>query len=428
MKSLKIFCFNYACLILLLTISPVLGQESLSPAEQKIAWARKAIEANQGRYELYNELALALARRGRETSDTIYYKEAEEALEHSFRLAPDNLEGRKMEIWILLGKHEFAQALKKASMLNQQVPDDIMVYGFLTDANMELGNYREAESAAQWMLDMRPGNILGLTRAAYLREIFGDIDGAVDLLDAAYQRTPAVEIEDRAWILTHIAHLQLMAGKVENADKLLSQALALFPGYHYALGNLAKVRNAQKKYSETIDLLRQRYQFASHPENLYPLAEALEQSGRVREAKRAYREFERKARAEIQDADNSNRELIFYYIDHFRKPSEALRIAETEIARRHDIYTLDAYAWALYANRKYVEARQQIKIALSVGIRDAKVFYHAAAIALKLKDKSAAMNYLQQSLELNPFSEVASAAKKTLVRLRNRENKRKTSN
>ena len=31
------------------------------------------------------------------------------------------------------------------------------------------------------MLDMRPGNVPGLTRAAYLRELFGDHERAVEL-------------------------------------------------------------------------------------------------------------------------------------------------------------------------------------------------------------------------------------------------------
>ena len=69
-------------------------------------------------------------------------------------------------VWLLLGKHEFAAALEAAKELNRKLPDDVMLYGFLTDANVELGNYKEAETAAQWMLDLKPGNMPGLTHAA----------------------------------------------------------------------------------------------------------------------------------------------------------------------------------------------------------------------------------------------------------------------
>jgi tetratricopeptide (TPR) repeat protein len=88
------------------------------------------------------------------------------------------------------------------------------------------------------MLDLRPGNSAGVTRAAYLRELFGDVDGALELMDMALYSTSPSEVEDAAWILTQMAHLQLSVGKLADAEKSLQQALTLFPGYHYALGNL----------------------------------------------------------------------------------------------------------------------------------------------------------------------------------------------
>jgi hypothetical protein len=73
-------------------------------------------------------------------------------------MKPGNFDGKRIEVWLLLGKHEFAAAREEALKLNREMPDDMMVYGFLTDANVELGNYDEAEKSAQFMLDLRPGN------------------------------------------------------------------------------------------------------------------------------------------------------------------------------------------------------------------------------------------------------------------------------
>src|SRR5713101_6851233 len=264
-----------------ITSNAATGSEKLSPAEQKMRWAQKAIEKDGTRCQPYNELALALARRARETSDESYYLKAEGALKKSFELNPENLEGQKVQVWILLGKHEFAKALKLASSLNQSVPDDLLIYGFLVDANVELGNYPQAEKAAQWMLDIRPGNVPGLTRAAYLRELFGDLDGAADLFRSAYQQVQATEVEDRAWMLTQQAHLRLVTGAVDEAEQILRQALELFPNYHYALGNLARVYSAKGEEPKAIALLRQRYEQAAHPENAYALAESLQRAGRA---------------------------------------------------------------------------------------------------------------------------------------------------
>ena len=139
----------------------------LSPAGRSIAEARKAIEKKPTQYSGYNLLAMALARRARETSDVGFYAQAEDALKRSLDLAPGNLDGEKIHVWLLLGRHEFAAALDAAKALNKRVPDDVLIYGFLTDANAELGNYKEAERAAQWMSSSpRTGCLSGRRRSA----------------------------------------------------------------------------------------------------------------------------------------------------------------------------------------------------------------------------------------------------------------------
>jgi len=298
------------------------------------------------------------------------------------------------------------------------MPDDVMVYGFLTDANVELGNYKEAEAACQRMLDLRTGSLPALTRAAYLRELFGDVDGALELMNNAFASTPPGQAEDGAWILAQMAHLQLGVGNLAESERLLERALAMFPGYHYALGNLAKVRIQQKRYDEAVALLQQRYQAAPHAENLYELAQALQRSGRKDEAKRAFAEFEQKSLKETYLADNSNHELILYYIDYAHESAKALEVAEREYARRHDVFTQDSYAWALYANGRYKDARKLIEAALAVGLRNATMFSHAGQICLKAGDKSAAERYLQQAAELNSIG--STEAKVLLAQLQSK--------
>src|SRR5437870_10184 len=277
----------------------------LSPAEQGMAAARRLIEKNPKNFEAYNALALALSRRARETSDVTFYAQAQDALGKSFEISPANFDGERTAVWLLLGRHEFPAALEKAKELNKKAPDDVMLYGFLTDANVEIGNYDDAEKAAQWMLDLRPGNLPGTTRAAYLRELLGDVDGALELMNMAYQSTPPNEAEDRAWILSQIGHLQLMSGKISDAESTLQQALAIFPGYHYALQHLAKVRIEQKRYEEAVKWHQQRYDADKHAENLYGKAATLELAGREYEARKANTEFEPKSLAESIQKDNS---------------------------------------------------------------------------------------------------------------------------
>jgi len=347
-----------------------------TPAQRAILAAREQIKKDPGKSPGYNDLARAFVRRGRETGDPDYYRQAERAVLDSLRLEPDNFEGYKARVMVLLGQHEDAAALDLARKLNQRIPDDVLTRGLIADACMELGDYPQAETQTQWMLNLRRGNIPGMVRGALLRIIFGDTEGALDWLTSAFRLTNATETEDRAWLLTHIALLRLQTGKPELADQLLNQALEIFPDYYFTLDALAETRSAQ-----AVDLLRRAQKLAPHPRRLFALAVALKKSGSAAESERTFGEFERQAVRISTKPDNANRELIFYYADYAHKPPEALRVARAEIARRQDVRTLDACAWALYAGGQYPQARAELDKALKLGIRDTTLFAHAAAIA-----------------------------------------------
>ena len=408
--SLVSLCFVFAPAHCVADISAA----AESPAEEKIAAAKRAIALNPQSADAHNALALALTRRARETSDPSYYQQAAEVTKESLRITPDNFDARRIETWIALGNHEFSRALELARALSKSRPDDVLAYALLTDACVETGNYDEAEKAAQWALDMRPGEISGLTRAAYLRELFGDIQGSVDLMQSAYTKTAPSEVEDRAWILTQFAHLQLLSGKPDVAEPALADALKLFPGYHYALGNMVKVRIAQERYDDAVAVAREFIRSAPHPENLYVLGEALARAGKSEEAKVVFADFESQAIAESKGSDNANRELVFYYVNHAGKPAEALRIATNELARRQDIFTREAYAWALQANGDPKAAGSEMDKALAIGFRDPVFFYHAGMIAKKNADNVQAEKFLRESLKLAERSEVGDLVRSAL--------------
>ena len=175
-----------------------------SPAEQRIAAAETRI-ATRSRHAptATTTLALALARRARETADPAFYERAEEALaEVASPPAPDNYEGRKVA---RLGPPRPAPTSPRRCDEAQRAQQA----GARRRARLRLPGRRARRARAtttrprrrvQWMLDLRPGNVPGLTRAAYLRELFGDLEGAIELMDEGVQRTPPAEREDRAWI------------------------------------------------------------------------------------------------------------------------------------------------------------------------------------------------------------------------------------
>jgi len=180
------------------------------------------------------------------------------------------------------------------------------------------------------------------------------------------------------------------------------------------LEELAEVRLAQHRYPEAVELLEKRNRSYPSPSSQLLAAKAYEFAGRPADAAKMYAEFEHEALARTAQLDNANAELIAYYVGHAHQPKEALRIARLEMENRQDPWALDAYAWALYANGQYAEAGRQIEKALAIGTRDAVLYYHAGAIEAAFGKKSEASRYLQQSLDLNPTSEVSEAARRAV--------------
>ncbi len=165
------------------------------------------------------------------------------------------------------------------------------------------------------------------------------------------------------------------------AEMFAAGALGVFSDYHYALGALAQVRNAQKRYEEAVKLLRTRYAAAPHAENLFALAEALELAGKTEEAQKDFGEFERQSLKATNIGDDSSHELMAYYTDHAHQPEKALEVAQRELERRKDVFTLDCYAWALAASLDFASTNIEIQKALQVGVRDPQIRAHAQYIA-----------------------------------------------
>jgi tetratricopeptide (TPR) repeat protein len=351
-----------------------------SPAQLEIASVTAVVQRNPKDAGALSRLAMAYSRRARETGDPQYYATAMDTIATALKISPDNYEALRAKTWTLLGQHEFAQAAELAEKLNQRAPDDVLIYGFLTDAYVELGHYDKALESAQWMLDIRPGTVPGLTRAAYIRELYGFLDGAIELMEQAYDRSPYNEKEDLAWIQVHLAHLGQLKGGLDSADAHVDRALTLFPDYHYALAERGRLRLAQGRYEDAAAAFETRYKLAAHPENLFEWAEALKMAGKDGQADEMFPRFEKAAVRESDSWDNANRELIAYYVDYADRPLDALKIATRDFGRRQDVFTRASYAWALFHTGQEHEAMNQMKQVLKLGVIDPRIARYAEAM------------------------------------------------
>jgi len=266
------------------------------------------------------------------------------------------------------------------------------------------------------MMNMRPRNTPALLIGARLRSLCGDARGAIDFLQLAYSQTSPAEVEDLSWIANQIASIQIESGQVDAAAQTLATAEQNFPGYPYTIENLARVRAAQNRTNDAVQLWKQAASMDSDPHVLYELARAQEAAGQLNEAHATFAEFEKLARAPETATDQSKLDLILMYAGVPATVPDALKLAQREIAVRQDVWTQDAYAWALYANAKYSEAGEAVQKALAVGTQSAQIFDHAGHIAQKLGRSEDAARYFKLTVQFdqsNASSEFAADARKS---------------
>jgi len=291
---------------------------------------------------------------------------------------PSAFESRKAAIRALLERSDFAAALDQARAINREWPDDIAGYQLMAAAHLGIGNYTEAEQAVQWMLDLRIGkaDAQGWLLVATIREVTGDIDGALDAVNIGYAGLAPGRERDRLALLARSGHLNCLAGKLEAAERVLRDALAAAPGDEDSLEALARVKIARGRRDEALEIFRELARSTGNPRYLYQVAVA---GG----GPSVYAAFEGAARERMLATDNANRELALFYAGPGKRPAEALAIARREAGRRHDVWTLDALAVALQANGKTEDARATMKRILATGVRYPEILRHAVKMNLK---------------------------------------------
>lgn len=386
--------------------APTFLDESIRTANEKIAKDPKRAEG-------YNDLAIALARKERETGDSKWLQQAEQAVDKSLALEAANFEGRRARVAVRLRQKRYEDALEEATALNKKTPDDNPLYGMIAEAEMALGQYAEAEKATQRMLDLRSVNGPGMEHGAALREKIGYPDGAIDWWNQALQLSSERDSEERAFIHTHIARIYRQEGKYDAAAQHAKQALTLCVNYPAGLVELAAIELDRRQPKEAIELLQRRLTAGKGLESTWMLGKALEASGRPMEAKATYELFEKGALAAVDEPANANPILMRYLADH-GKAGQAVAIGAKSLKRTSDIDTVHSYAWALFQNGQAAEAKAQIQKAMAPGVRDSGLYFDAGMIARRADDNANADKYLRIAFEINSNSPDAAEILKQL--------------
>jgi tetratricopeptide (TPR) repeat protein len=155
---------------------------------------------------------------------------------------------------VLLSLHQFAAAKKYALQALQINAYEADIYGALIDANIELGNYDEAVMYCDKMLSVRP-DLRSYSRASYIREIYGDNQGAIQAMTMAVE-AGATGMENTEWARVHLGDLYLNKGALDTAKLMYDRALAYRPNYVHAQIGLAKIAEQNKQLDTAITITK----------------------------------------------------------------------------------------------------------------------------------------------------------------------------
>lgn len=367
-----------------LSLSPRSGALNVSSeflSEKKaVEFYRSEIEKHPDVIKNYIELAQIFLQEARVTGNHHeYIKKASMLIENAEKQDPGNFDVMMTKASILMTLHQFKSAkglIEKAVKMNNF---SAAAFGILCDADVELGLYDEAVKACDKMLSIRP-DLRSYSRASYVREIYGDVNGAIEAMTLAVKAGVPGQ-ESRSWVLYNLANLYLQSGKIDTAAYIFNGILEERPGYANAYCGLSDVYTARKNYGKAIEYLVKAAQIA--PEHIY--IEKLADIYKALDQKESEEEMIKKVldAFELHKKDGYNVDLEYarFCLDHNINLNEALESARSEYNRRPgNIDALEVYSWALYKTHKAGEALPYIQKAMRFNTKRISLFYHAGMI------------------------------------------------
>ncbi len=371
-----------------------------SATDQLISETQAKVDAAPEDADAHAVLGAAYLQLARETGDPANYGRAEASLDRAIELDPDNLQALIAQGSLSLSRHEFDEALRlgeRALAINDTIP---RVYGLIGDAEVELGRYEAAVRTIQTMVDLRP-DLASYSRVAYLRELHGDLSGAIDAMQQAVAAGGG-NVENTEYVRVQLGNLHFAVGDVTAAERAYAESLAHLADYPYALAGMARVRAAQGDVPDAIELFERASARIPAPEFIIGLGETLEAAGRADEAADQYALVGAIGQLLEANGVRQDLEIAAFLAEHGDDPDAAVTRARSAFAARPTVFGADTLAWALHAAGMNSEAAQYADQAVRLDTGSSLLLYHAGVIEAANGETDLARDRLERALALNP--------------------------
>ena len=367
--------------------------------DELITGLQTRLETTPGDYVSWATLGLAYVQQAKVTVNSDFYPKADGVLATSIELNDDeNFIAYAGLSALASARHDFAAAKSYAERGLAINSYSSILYGALSDAELQLGNYDAAFDAVERMVDLSP-DTTSLARASYTWELRGDVEQATTLMQRALDDAP--NPSDRAFALFYLGELAFDNGDPAAALEYYNRAQTESPSDPASLSGKAKAEAALGQFETALDHYAQLVARAPEPSYVLEYGELLESLGRATEAQQQYDVF--LATQQLFGANGVEPDAVATLFDaNHGDPAKALDDAAAGIANRPFLAMYDAYAWALHLNGRNDEALVSIGEALQLSGGNALYRYHAGMIHLALGDTDAARTELAAALSINP--------------------------
>jgi tetratricopeptide (TPR) repeat protein len=380
------------------------GQAFNLKTDDVIAKDQRLVRENANNWRASDELAAAYLQKVREIGDPSYYPKVEALLRAAVQHDSGDLEATTLMGTLSLARHQFTDALAWGQKARALGPSASRPLGIISDAQTQLGQYDQAVASLQQMVNVRP-DLSSYSRVSYLRELYGDIPGAIDAMQQAIQAGGPVP-ENLAYTEVLLGNLYFNRGRLTDAEAQYQRAIRDFPGYVLGLAGVASIRAAQAKYGEATRLYRQAVDIYPIPQYVIALGDVYAVSGNHKKAAETYDLAAAEQSLFQANGVDLDQELALFDADHQRHLDEALAAARRAIRDRPNIITADSLAWTLYETGDYPGALAASKEAHRLGTLDALAFFHTGMIELKLGMPAAAKADLSKAIAINRYFSV----------------------
>lgn len=382
--------------------SPVESVVTAGDPKDLIATLERAVETDPADLESWQALGSAYTQRAFAVGDPAFYTLAARALDRAEELDPDAVGTLLGRGHLALALHDFAEAREYGRRAHARRPHSAEILGVLVDAAVELGDYEAARTHLQDMLDRRPG-LPALARTSYLRELHGDLPGAVEAMQRA-ESAGSGSTFDVATVQALLGDLHWARGALDDARAAYRRALDASPGIVAGDVGLARVEAAQGDTRGAIERLTAVVDRFPQPDAVILLGDLHSHVGDADRAGQQHALARTIAHLQEDAGQNVDLELALFEADRGDDPDRAVELArQAHDARPANVYAAGTLAWALLRAGRAEEAVPLMEEALRLGSADPLVRYHAAEVFAATGDAERARAELAAALDANPW-------------------------